>query len=225
MSLQEFCRKYPEYCNPELYEKITRSGQAQISSSTYRRIYASDVKPELVGSIVLVEGVVADVSKKEYTRRSGQGKVKVTNFNLYDKTGKVFVKSLGENHLDIEDWEIVRVVGRIEEWRGSLELRVFNLERIGRIEVSEREVDELATPPQPANNQQSPPDKKTESIGKVLTLLRSVKNQGKQVYYDRLIGLLGRLGLEFKDIEQYVEVKEVSRPGSLEKVKVVELKE
>jgi RecJ-like exonuclease len=224
VSLQEFCRKYPEYCNPELYEKITGGGRAQASSSTYRRIYASDVRPELVGSVVLIEGVVADVTKREYPRRNGQGVVKVTNFNLYDKTGKVFVKSLGESHLDIEDWEIVRVVGRVEEWRGSLELRVFSLEKIGRIEVGEREVEELATPPQPASSQ-SPPDKKTESIGKVLTLLRSVKNQGKQVYYDRLIGLLGRLGLEFKDIEQYVEVKEVSRPGSLEKVKVVELKE
>jgi RecJ-like exonuclease len=222
-SLQEFCRKYPEYCNQELYEKMSKGGQAQSSSpSTYRRVYASDIKPELVGSVVLIEGVVADVSRKEYPRRSGQGKVRVTNFNLYDKTGKVFVKSLGESHLDVEDWDIVRIAGRVEEWRGSLELRVFSLEKIGRIEVNKGEIDELTTPPQPASNDK---DKKTENIGKVLMLLGNARKQGKQVYYDKLIGLLEKLGLEFKDIEQYVEVKEVSKPGSLEKVKVVELRE
>jgi len=228
VSLQEFCKRYPEYCNEELYrryeEKMGR--RPPIQQSDYKRVYASDVKPELLGSIVLVEGVVADVSRREYPRRNGQGSVKVTNFSLYDKTGRVFVKSLGESYLDVNEWDIVRVVGRVEEWRGALELRVFNLERIGRIEVDEGEVDELATPPQSGSSQQSPlVDKRTESVGRVLMLLRNAKSQGKQVYYDRLIGLLGKLGLDFKDIEPYVEVKEVSRPGSLDRVKVVELKE
>jgi len=223
-SLQEFCKKYPEYCNTELYERMSKKGQAQ-SSPAYRKIYASDIKPELIGSVVLVEGVVMDVSRKEYPRRNGQGTVKVTNFNLYDKTGKLLVKSLGDSHLDVEDWEIVRVVGRIDEWRGSLELRVLSLEKIGRIEINEKEVEDLTTPPQTGGNQQSLLDKKTEGVGKVLTLLRNAREQGKQVYYDKLLGLLGKLGLEFRDIEPYVEVKEVNKPGSFEKTKVVELKE
>jgi hypothetical protein len=224
-SLQEFCKKYPEYCNPELYEKIVKGAQPKTQShSTYRRIYASEVKHELVGSIVLVEGVVMDVDKREYPRRTGQGFVRVTNFNIYDKTGRILVKSLGEEYLDVNNGDIVRITGRVEEWRGTLELRVYNLERLGRVEIEGKEIEELTRPPESEVNQPSL-DKKSENVGKILALLRSAKGQGKQVYYDRLIALLQKLGLEFRDIEQYVEVNEVSKPGSLEKVKVVELKE
>jgi hypothetical protein len=221
MSLQEFCRKYPEYCNPELYERIAGAGSGA-GRSGYRRVYASEVKPELVGSVIVVEGVVMDVTRREYSRRNGQGVVRVTSFNLYDKTGKVVVKGLGDSYLDVSDRDIVRVTGRVDEWRGLIEISVYSLEKLGRVEVSQSEVEELATLPQ---QPQQVADRKSEGVGKVIALLRSAREQGKQVYYDRLIGLLQKLGLEFRDIEQYVVVREVTKPGALEKVRVVELRE
>jgi len=226
-SLQEFCKKYPEYCNQELYERITKKG-APSSHPPPRRVYASEVSPGMVGSVVMVEGVVMDVMKREYPRRSGQGVVRVTGFTLYDKTGKLFVKNLGETYLELSDGEIVRITGRVEEWRGNIEVRVFEIERLGKIELKREEVEELTTPPEsPPEKKERPQttDKKSEGVGKVLALLRSAREQGKHVYYDRLIPLLGKLGIEFKDIEPYVVVREVTKPGSLEKVKVVELKE
>jgi DNA/RNA endonuclease YhcR with UshA esterase domain len=225
VSLQKFCEKYPEYCNQELVERMSkRNGQQQTDSV---KIYASDVT-KYVGSIVSLEGVVMDVSNKEYPRRNGRGNVKVTTFNLYDKTGKVLVKKLGDSFLDVSDGEVVRIVGRVEEWRGDVEVQIYRIERIGRIEVDQGELDEVTSHPSNQdhpNPQQGQLDKKAESISKVVSLLRSAKSQGRNVYYDKLEGLLGKLGLSFKDIERLVTVKEVQVPGSLEKIRVVELRD
>ena len=222
VSLQEFCKKYPDYCNEEFYRKYTgKQSPKQRVGVEHKRVYAADINPGMVGSFVLLEGVVADVDKREYSRKSGQGKVKVTSFNLYDKTGRVYVKNLGDSYLDISEGDIVRVVGKVEDWRGSLEIQIHSIEKIGRIEISQQDIADLTTPPP----QQPSIDKKSEAVGKVLTLLRNAKSQGKKVYYDKLVGLLGKLGVEFKDIEPYVEIKEEQVPGSLNKVKVVELKE
>ena len=229
MSLQEFCKKYPEYCNQELFERVSgkAGGSGRQPASNFSRIYAKDV-PGRVGSMVALEGVAMDVSNREYPRKDGNGSVKVTAFSLYDKTGRVTIKFLGDDFLDVSDMDILRVEGRVDEWRGGIEVRAMRVEKLGRVEVSEGELNEITAPPQaPDPSPQSQPkvDKKAESIGKVLSLLKSAKSQGRNVYYDKLEGLLSKLGLSFGDIEKFVEVKEVSVPGSLEKIKVVVLKD
>jgi len=226
LSLQEFCKKYPEYCNQELYEKVSR-GQKPSQSSHLRRdvkrVYASDVKPEIVGSVVTVEGVVMDVDKREYPRKSRDGNVKVTFFNIYDKTGRVSVKYLGDDHLDVSNGEIIRALGRVEDWKGIIELRLFEIEKLGKIEIDQKEVEELTTPP--PQSSKSVLENGSDAVGKVLALLKNAKEQGKQVYYERLLGLLEKLKIDFKDIEKYVEVKEITKSNSLEKVKIVELRD
>jgi len=225
LSLQEFCRKYPEYCNQELYERMSgkASGNHAKPGSSPPRVYARDI-PNRVGSSVVLEGVVMDVEHREYPRRNGSGVVKVTAFTLYDKTGKAGIRFVGDGFIEISDGDIVRVEGRVGEWKGRLEIQARRVEKLGRIEVDKDVLDEVTTPP---SNPDPPPrvDKKAEAVGKVLSLLKSAKSQGRNVYYDKLEGLLSKLGLGFSDIEGFVEVKEVSVPGSLEKVKVVELRD
>ena len=227
MSLQEFCRKYPEYCNQELYEKISgkASGNHRQPGSSPPRVYAKDI-PSRVGSIISLEGVVMDANNREYPRRNGNGVVKVTVFTLYDKTGKAEVRFVGDDFLGVSDGDIVRVEGRVSEWKGKTEVQARRVEKIGRVEVNGGELNEITTPP-PASDPPPKPkaDKKTEGVGKVLSLLKSAKSQGRNVYYDKLETLLSKLGISFSDIEKFVEVKEVAVPGSLEKVKVVVLKD
>lgn len=231
MSLQKFCEKYPEYCNQELYERINgrAGGNNRQPGSNPPRVYAKDI-PYRVGSFILLEGVVMDVDTREYPRRDGSGAVKVTVFTLYDKTGKAEIRFAGDNFLEVSDGDIVRVAGKVNDWKGRVEVQARRVEKIGRIEVDKGELNEITTPPPapdppPPSQLQPKVDKKAEGVGKVLSLLKSAKSQGRNVYYDKLEGLLSKLGLGFSDIEKFVEVKEVVVPGSLEKVKVVVLKD
>lgn len=220
-TFKEFCNKYPDYCNEELYS-LLKGNKSQRKQSSKITIKEANEK---IGNWVVVEGVVANLSTRDFSKKDGSGKGTLLMFNLYDKTGSIRCIITQNGNVKLANGDIVRVEGKVKQWKNNTEISVARLEVLGNINVSSEDMNDLSTPPEPTRKEERVEQASQQNtIEEILSLIASLTAEGKKVYYDRLEGYAKRIGVNMKDLEPYIVVREEQLPGSLEKIKYVELK-